>query len=454
MSTARRPATRRSAGRVGSQSVPVEELGHGPFEKPAPVENMPLAARFSVTTHVEGENGMPERDHKLGGRVAGGIGRRALFKATSITAGGIVLGASNPAFAAGRPSEGALPTATPDMQANYHADDSVSCARGLISTNDKNIKYRGRWEEQTSGSVYGYYESGLEFGFTGTSISVMLEETCRLLHSVDGGEFRRNVGANGTLAIASGLEGGVHSVRIYSEYQQSFPKIKHFQIDRDANTKPLPERPTMEFVGDSISVGYVGAGLVNSLENSFTFRTPELLDLSHNTVAFGGIAVAAGSGGPDATGMVSRYTKLSEYIPGESGVPVWDTSQYVPDYLVINLGTNDPSTGTKAPNFKPAYTTFLENARTYYPDTVIFAMTPFNGAHRNEIFETVSARNSIGDAKVIHIETSGWIDVATETTDGTHPTVAAQDKISHKLAASLQGYFDMRMPSRPVWPAI
>ncbi|MGW3951916.1 GDSL-type esterase/lipase family protein [Streptomyces sp. NPDC004752] len=59
------------------------------------------------------------------------------------------------------------------------------------------------------------------------------------------------------------------------------------------------------------------------------------------------------------------------------------TSKYIPDYLVINLGTNDPSTGTKAPNFKPAYTTFLENARTHYPDAVIFAMSPFNGAHRN-----------------------------------------------------------------------
>ncbi|MFE2038892.1 SGNH/GDSL hydrolase family protein [Streptomyces scopuliridis] len=440
MSTARRPDTTRSAGRVGGQSFPVEELGHGPFEMAAPVENMPRAAEFSVTTHVKGENGMPERDHKLGERVADGIGRRALFKATSIAAGGIVLGTSNPAFAAGQPTEGALPTATPDTQANYHTDGSVSYARGLVTTSDKNIKYRGRWKEQTSGSVYGYYESGLEFRFTGTSLSVTLEETCRLLYSVDGGGFQRNINANDTLTIASGLERGAHSARIYSEYQQSFPKIKHFQIDRGENTKPLPKRSTMEFVGDSISVGYIGAGLVNSLENSFTFRTPELLDLSHNTVAFGGIAVAAGSGGPDATGMVSRYTKLSEYIPGESGVPAWGTSQYVPDYLVINLGTNDPSTGTKAPNFKPAYMTFLENARTYYPDAMIFAMTPFNGAHRNEISETVSVRNSTGDAKVIHIETSGWIDVATETTDGTHPTVAAQDKISHKLAASLQGY--------------
>ncbi|MCQ8186711.1 SGNH/GDSL hydrolase family protein [Streptomyces rugosispiralis] len=320
----------------------------------------------------------------------------------------------------------------------------MSYAEGLVPMSDKNIRYLGRWREKPNGYVNGYYESGLELSFTGTSLSVALEDVCRLLYSVDGGAFQRNINAKDTLTIASGLKEGEHSMRIYSEYQQSFPRMKYCQIDHGASTTPFTKRPTMEFVGDSISVGYIGPGLVNSLGNSFSFRTPELLNLSHNTVAFGGIAVAAGSGGPDTTGMVSRYTKLSEYTPGESSVPEWDTSQYTPDYLVINLGTNDPSTGEKAQNFKPAYTAFLENARAYYPDATLFAMSPFNGSHRNEISEIVTARNSTGDAKVIYIDTSGWIDIATETTDGTHPTIAAQEKISVNLATSVQKYLTAR----------
>ncbi|MFF2847566.1 SGNH/GDSL hydrolase family protein [Streptomyces sp. NPDC058001] len=387
---------------------------------------------------------MSERDSELEERGASGISRRALLKAAPIAAAGIVLGASNPAVAAEHASGGTLPAAVPDVQPTRHADGCVSYPTGLIPTSDKNIQYLGRWKEQANGYVYGYYESGLEFDFTGTSLSVTLEDACRLLYKVDGGAFQRNINARGTLAIASGLERGVHSVKIYSEYQQSFPKVKYFEIDPGASTKPCAKKPTMEFIGDSISVGYIGAGLVNSLGSSFSCKTPELLGFSHNTVAFGGIAMAPGSGGPDATGMVSRYSKLSEYVPGESNVPEWDTSKYVPDYLVINLGTNDPSTGANAPNFKPAYMTFLENARTRYPDAVIFAMSPFNGAHRNEISETVSARNSTGDAKVIYIATSGWIDTATETTDGTHPTIAAQEKISINLATSIQNYLTAR----------
>ncbi|MFE2445748.1 SGNH/GDSL hydrolase family protein [Streptomyces sp. NPDC021218] len=386
---------------------------------------------------------MHERDYELEERGVSGISRRALLKATPMAAGGIVLGAPNFAVAAGRPSD--IPSAAMlDTQPTYHADGSVSYAKGLIPMSDKNIQYRGRWKEQANGYVHGYYESGLEFDFTGTSLSVALEDACRLLYSVDGCAFQRNIHAKDTLTIASDLKGGMHSVRIYSEYQQSFPKMKYFQIDHGASTKPCTKRPTMEFIGDSISVGYIGPGSANSLGNSFSFKTPELLNFSHNTVAFGGIAMAAGSGGPDTTGMVSRYSKLSEYVPGESGVPEWDTSKYVPDYLVINLGTNDPSTGAKAPNFKPAYMTFLENSRMHYPGAVIFAMSPFNGAHGKEISETVSARNAAGDAMVMHIDTSGWIDVTTETTDGTHPTIAAHDKISINLATSIQNYLTAR----------
>jgi lysophospholipase L1-like esterase len=341
------------------------------------------------------------------------LSRRALLRATSMAAGGILLG---------------VPTLT------------EAAAAATVPTSDRNLRYLGRWQQQSSGSVYGYYQSGLEFDFTGTSLSVALEAPCRILYSVDGGAPQRNITANGTVPIASGLRSGRHSVRFYSEYQQSFPKVRYFEIDQGACTRPSVRKPAMEFVGDSISVGFIGTGLVNSLGSSFTYKTPELLGFSHNTVAFGGIAATAGSGGPDSSGMVSRYTKLSEYVPGEANVPVWDTSRYVPDYVVVNLGTNDPSTGPATPNFKPAYLTFLQNLRSYYPQATIFAMSPFNTAHKNEIADTVSIRNAAGDAKVSYVDTTGWIDIATETTDGTHPTIAAHDKISVKLATAIQDY--------------
>ncbi|WP_458166817.1 GDSL-type esterase/lipase family protein [Kribbella sp. WER1] len=290
---------------------------------------------------------------------------------------------------------------------------------------DKKIRNLGRWQTLPDGSVRGYYQSGLEFDFVGTSLLVTLGGTCRLLYRVDGGPVQRNITASGTVVIASGLSRGRHSVQVYSEYQQSFPVIKSFEV---TCVTPPAKRPTMEFVGDSISVGYIGPGLVNSLGSSFSYKTPELLGMAHNTVAFGGIAMTPGFGSPDRSGMLSRYTKLSEYVPGEVNVPDWDTSNYVPDYMVINLGTNDST----SPNFKPAYLAFLRNVRGYYPDVTIIAMSPFNTNHRDEIAEVVG---TTGD---LYVDTTGWIDPATETTDGTHPTIAAHDKIAAKLASAIQ----------------
>ncbi|WP_427892086.1 GDSL-type esterase/lipase family protein [Kribbella sp. GL6] len=283
----------------------------------------------------------------------------------------------------------------------------------------------GRWQPQPDGSVVGYFQSGLEFDFVGTSVSVTLGNTCRLLYRVDGGPVQRNITASGTVVLASGLENRRHSVQFYSEYQQSFPRVKYFEVGQ---VVPAAKRPAMEFVGDSISVGYIGPGLVNSLGSSFSYKTPELLGLSHNTVAFGGIAMTPGFGSPDKSGMLNRYTKLSEYVPGEVNVPEWDTSRYVPDYVVINLGTNDST----SPDFKPAYLAFLRNVRGYYPDVTIIAMSPFNTNHRDEIAEVVG---TTGD---LFVDTTGWIDRATETTDGTHPTIAAHNKIAGKLAAAIQ----------------
>ncbi|GAA1571612.1 SGNH/GDSL hydrolase family protein [Kribbella hippodromi] len=366
---------------------------------------------------------MVERD---GGRGARIVGRRTVLKAGSVVAGGVVLGAS------------------PLTKA---VAGCVSYADGVVPVSDPNIRYLGRWQ-QAAGYVEGYYQSGLELRFTGTSTAVVLENSCRILYRVDGGAVQRNITASGTVVIAAGLGAGPHSLQFYSEYQQSFPKLKYLQIDPGARTQPVARRPVMEVIGDSISVGYIGPGLVNSLGSSFSYKAPELLGFAHNTVAFGGIATAAGSGAPDASGMVSRYTKLSEYVPGEVNVPGWDTAQYVPDCIVINLGTNDPSTGPKAINFQPAYLTFLENLRAYYPEATIFAMSPLNTAHRTEIADCVTTRNTTGDANVLFIDTTGWINPTTETTDGTHPTIPAHDKVAQNLATTIRGHLPLRPGSQ------
>lgn len=39
--------------------------------------------------------------------------------------------------------------------------------------------------------------------------------------------------------------------------------------------------------------------------------------------------------------MINRYKMIREYSANEPVSPQWDMTRFVPDYIVINLGTND-----------------------------------------------------------------------------------------------------------------
>ena len=67
-------------------------------------------------------------------------------------------------------------------------------------------------------------------------------------------------------------------------------------------------------------------------------------------------------------------------------------------------------------------------------------MSPFNGAHKDEISEAVRIMTQAKDTKIQFVDTTGWVDIETETTDKTHPTIEAHDKITDKLVRVVQDY--------------
>ena len=94
----------------------------------------------------------------------------------------------------------------------------------------------------------------------------------------------------------------------------------------------------IEFIGDSIT----------AWDNGYSWQVGEKLGVEHSRIAWPGIALVDGYGYTDFNpllGIASGYFKLG--LPGAQGVdasvPDWnfDTAEYTPDILVINIGTND-----------------------------------------------------------------------------------------------------------------
>lgn len=328
-----------------------------------------------------------------------------------------------------------------DFSGTENSDGSITYENGLVPATDKNIKYVGRWIKQSDNSYKGNFEGYCEVKFTGSEISILTPSSGNAYVQLDG-STPTLVSLARSYKI-SDLTEGEHTLRIYAQAQVSFPQIGGFLIDENAKTLPIDKKPVIEFVGDSITEGYVVGN--NSYMNSYAHKTGQLLDWDYNTVAFGGITMTPGYGNPDTMGMLNRYFVEREYMPGDTAdtqIPAWDTTRFVPDYMVINLGTNDWK--TPADEFIAAYTAFIEKIQEAYPEITIFVMTPFNGQFAAQI-RTIAAQ--FKDKNVILIDSASWGIPGGE--DNLHPDAASHDAAAQKLYEAITAALDLSVTPTP-----
>ncbi|MCW6004788.1 hypothetical protein K1W54_09340 [Micromonospora sp. CPCC 205371] len=300
---------------------------------------------------------------------------------------------------------------------------------------DANIQYYGRWNKSDS----SYYAMGwaggyLDARFTGNSIGVRQRNTIDLYYSIDGApiQWRRNVSGNVTLA--SGLSGGTHTIRIgYRERAGSYtgdPVFGGLILASGAQTAAIG-RPSnlVEFIGDSITVGQPNA---NRPFTAYPWLTAEGLGAAHTQVAQGGACLVS----QDCYGMMDWFRRSSASATYDD----WNFSTYQATAVVINLGTNDIGHGVSTTQFQQGYITMLQRVRQAYPNAEIFAMGVFRNRYVTETRNAVAARNAAGDSRVRFVDTAGWVDPATDTSDNVHPTEAGHVKIAQRLRPIIDQY--------------
>ncbi len=337
------------------------------------------------------------------------------------------------------------------------ADGSIVYGNGYIPVTDENLIFSGRWTEKDGKKTLGF-EGYVEIAFTGTSLKVLNVESWNVYASVDGNEPVKL--ASDT--VASGLEKGEHTVRIYAAAQQAFPAIGGFAIDAGEKTLKVTKGKVIEFIGDSITEGYVAPDDkekwgANSYMNSYAYLTGEKLNrkygMQYNTIAFGGIGLCSYDSKETPTQdymtMDERYKKAREFKVGDTSsttVENWNMSLYVPDYIVINLGTNDCGRGEA--NFKAQYKNFLAQLRSYYPKARIVAVVPCY-FHQMNLTGFVSALKSAvdetGDGNIYVLDTADWGVLGGE--DNLHPSPASHRVMSDKLFAYLDNLMNPATPA-------
>jgi lysophospholipase L1-like esterase len=248
----------------------------------------------------------------------------------------------------------------------------------------------GRVVSQPDGSMrFGWPGIYFEARFKGAGVTAAIETDTEFFSLLVDGVERARMGPANKRVTIDGLAPGEHRVRLekLTESQWNSSRFLGFWPSPGGTALPAPpdRKERIEFIGDSHSVGYGDTSLSRACTKQ------EIHDTTNTQLAFGPlVAKAKGAeyrviaysgygivrnynGGSPTDNLPKRYVRA---IPGEDAAA--NDGGWQPDWVVINLGTNDFSTALrpgeawKTPAelhaaFRAGYAGFLRMLIAKYP---------------------------------------------------------------------------------------
>jgi lysophospholipase L1-like esterase len=257
--------------------------------------------------------------------------------------------------------------------------------------------------------------------------------------------------------IATGLSASTeHEVILYkrTEASTSGPTRVTGYTFPNGGTLLSPEPPAtrrIEVVGDSISCGYGVLGpdatctptpANEDHDDSYGALTARALNADLYTIAASGRGMYENVDGTTTGTLPDIY---GETIPYSSATTPssWNFADWIPDVVVIDLGTNDfagSATGDPGPEFVTTYVTFVQRVRTNYPDAWIFCTNgPMLSGTEYAQAQTYiqSVVSMVNDPKVTYLAFPTQNPANGEGCDG-HPSPTTHQLMATQLTAAIE----------------
>ena len=261
-----------------------------------------------------------------------------------------------------------------------------------IEPDDPNIQYVGRIDYSDPKSV--------QFSYPGVMIKAKFEgRTCNLLlkNLSDQHVYKNyyNLLIDDQPPFVIGISNfdkkyelelpndGEHTITIFKRTESFVGKgiFEGFELERGKKLLPLNDVPKrkIEFIGNSVTCGFGNEGdsatchFTPETENNYMAYgaiTARSLQAEYMAVAYSGKGISQNYDQSDKETMPDIYDRI---FP-EQASPVWDFKRWIPDVVVINLGTNDFAHRVDSALFVSNYVHFLEKVKANYPKASIFCI--------------------------------------------------------------------------------
>lgn len=273
-------------------------------------------------------------------------------------------------------------------------DEKTEQSPKFIGIDSPYFQYTGRFIKQGDVMRFAWSGSRIDLRFTGPSITVVLtpspgaeslpnDPLVDFYHLIlDGKEYTERLTSDSTIFFA-GLQDSAHSLTIFKRTEALvaegiFKGVWLAPGQRLLPPQPLPSR-RIEFIGNSITCGYGNEGnskdchFSADTENAwltYSHLTAQNLEAQYVSVCYSGKGVYQNYGKTKNQLMPELWRTYSPIIEEE-----WHFD-WIPDLVVINLGTNDFAHEIPAKSeFILAYRNFLEDIIEHYPQAKIVCLT-------------------------------------------------------------------------------
>lgn len=249
-----------------------------------------------------------------------------------------------------------------------------------------NSRLIGRFDRNASGQAkFTWPGSAIEFRFEGSKANINLDSqmSVRFVVTVDGKtqDLWTEAGSH-NYVLASNLASGTHTVRL-TRVNESTAGVTSFisdpQVDGSLLTaSPAPQKRLL-VIGDSITAGYGVEGTVPSCHYTLDTSNQQLtyaalaanaLGADLHAIAWSGIGAwrSYGEKTPSNPTILVRYPRTLADDANSS----WNASQYTPDAILINIGTNDYWEGSVTDDYRLAMANLIAKVQSDYNGKPIY----------------------------------------------------------------------------------
>jgi len=403
------------------------------------------------------------------GATAGGAGDQTSADGATNASGG-----SSDTTGTGSMTDGS--TALADVNQEATNGDTTAHTYGA---DDAHIRYSGRIDfSDPKMPKFSASATTITAKFRGVACTAMLKDENRygvrnyFDAIVDGGPPTKfaALASQTEYPVASNLSNGEHTITLVKRTEAAigFAQFLGFKFAGEILAPPAAPTRRIEILGDSITCGSGDEAANNSaqcLEDGWG-QPYQSSYLSYGPVLARSLGAEYHVTSVSGIGLVRNYSSMYDARPlpavyglmfiEEMTSPPWPFEKYVPDAVIIGLGTNDFSPGDSArpsmdlATFSKGYIDFVTTLRSHYPNAHIFGISsPMLGdgwpmptdmawsIQKDSLTAVVDHFSALGDTKVHKFYVTKLIGEGC----GTHPTVAQHAA----MAAELSAYVKMVM---------